>query len=101
MKVRCRTVDNVLVEVEGVRRHIARRAEEIFRARGDAYLAYINRSQVDMLRGFFGGFVRVVFEDRVERQAPLIVRGLRARLESGHPPDEVSDPFTNERPGAH
>jgi hypothetical protein len=53
---------------------------------GTAYLAYVNRSQVDMLRGFFGGFVRGVLEDRVERQAPLIVRGLRARLESGSPP---------------
>lgn len=67
---------------------------------GTPYLAYINRSEVDMLRGFFGRFVRGVFEDRVERQAPLIVRGLRARLESGNPPGEVSDPFANERSGA-
>jgi HSP20 family protein len=36
MKVRCRTVDNVLAEVEGVQRHIAQRAQEIFRARGGA-----------------------------------------------------------------
>ena len=56
---------------------------------GTPYLAYMNRSQVDLLRGFFGGFVRGVLEDRVERQAPLIVRGLRARLESGNPPDEA------------
>jgi hypothetical protein len=68
---------------------------------GTAYLAYINRSQVDMLRGFFGTFVRGVLEDRVERQAPLIVRGLRARLESGNPPDEVSDPFGKTRLGVH
>jgi hypothetical protein len=33
-----------------------------------------------MLRGFFGAFVRSVLEDRVERRAPLIVRGsVRAR----------------------
>jgi hypothetical protein len=38
--------------------------------------------------------MRGVLEDRVERQAPLIVRGLRARLESGNPPDEPSDPLT-------
>jgi hypothetical protein len=68
---------------------------------GAPYLAYVNRSQVDMLRGFFGGFVRGVLEDRVARQAPLIVRGLRARLESGNPPDETSDPSANERPGVH
>jgi HSP20 family protein len=36
MKVRCRTVDSVLAEVEGVQRHIAQRAQEIFRARGGA-----------------------------------------------------------------
>lgn len=34
MKVRCRTVDSVLAEVEGVQRHIAQRAQEIFRSRG-------------------------------------------------------------------
>jgi hypothetical protein len=68
---------------------------------GTPYLAYVNRSQVDMLRGFFGAFVRGVLEDRVEHQAPLIVRGLRARLESGNPPDEASDPFVNKGPGGH
>jgi hypothetical protein len=68
---------------------------------GAPYLAYVNRSQVDFLRGFFGGLVRGVLEDRLERQAPLIVRGLRARLESGNPPDEGSDPFANKRSGGH
>lgn len=68
---------------------------------GTLYLAYVNRTQVDMLRGFFGGFVRGVLEGGVERQAPLIMRGLRTRLESGSPPDELSDPFTNERSGAN
>jgi hypothetical protein len=66
---------------------------------GTPYLAYVNRSQVDMLRGFFGGLVRRVLEDRVERQAPLIVRGLRARLETGKPPGEDSDSAANERRG--
>jgi hypothetical protein len=68
---------------------------------GTPYLAYLNRSQVDMLRGFFGGIVRGVLEDRLERQAPLIVRGLRGRLESGNPPDGVSDPFATEPSGAY
>jgi hypothetical protein len=68
---------------------------------GASYLAYVNRSQVDLLRGFFGGLVRGVLEDRVERQAPLIVRGLRARLESGNPPDEATAPFANTRSGGH
>lgn len=66
---------------------------------GASYLAYVNRSQVDMLRGLFGAFVRGVLEDRLEHQAPLIVRGLRARLESGTPPDRPSDPFTDRSAG--
>jgi HSP20 family molecular chaperone IbpA len=36
MKVRCRTGESVRAEVEGVHRHIAQRAQEIFRARGGA-----------------------------------------------------------------
>jgi hypothetical protein len=64
-----------------------------------SYLVYVNRSQVDMLRGFFGTFVRGVLENRLERQAPMIVRGLRARLESGNPPDDASDPVANNRRG--
>lgn len=66
---------------------------------GAPYLAYVSRSQIDLLRVFFGGFVRGVLEDRVEGQAPLIIRGLRARLESGNPPDEPADPFTNDSRG--
>lgn len=54
---------------------------------GTPYLVYVNRSQVDLLRGFFGAFVRSVLEDRLEKHGPAIVRGLRARLESGGPPD--------------
>jgi hypothetical protein len=52
---------------------------------GTSYLAYLNRSQVDFLRGWFGGLMRGMLEDRLEREAPLVVRGLRARLESCAP----------------
>jgi hypothetical protein len=54
--------------------------------RDAAYLVYVNRSRVDVVRGFFGGIARLVLERRLERQAPSIVRGLRERLESGSPP---------------
>jgi hypothetical protein len=50
---------------------------------GTSYLAYLNRSQVDFLRGWLGGLMRGRIEGRLERQAPLVIRGLRARLESG------------------
>jgi len=36
MKVRCRTADSVIDEVHGMQRHIAARAQELFRARGGA-----------------------------------------------------------------
>ena len=56
-------------------------------ANGARYLVYLNRSQVDLLRGFFGGLTRGVLEARLKRQAPQVVRGLRMRLESGTPPE--------------
>jgi hypothetical protein len=64
-------------------------------ATGTSYLAYVNRSQVDLLRGWFGGLVRSVLEGRLDRHAPQIVRGLRARLESGAPPEDPVDPFVS------
>ena len=52
-----------------------------------SYLVYLNRSQLDLLRSPFAGMFRGALEDRLERNAPEVVRGLRARLESGHPPE--------------
>ena len=58
---------------------------------GDAphYLAYLNRSQVDVLGGLFGGLARSIMEERVESEASQVMLGLRQRLESGppRPPD--------------
>jgi hypothetical protein len=56
-------------------------------ANGTSYLVYVNRSQLDLLRRSFAGLFRRVLEGRLERDAPEVVRGLRARLESGHPPE--------------
>jgi hypothetical protein len=50
-----------------------------------SYLVYLNRSELDLLRGFFGGLARRALESRLRRQASQIVRGLRTRLESGDP----------------
>jgi hypothetical protein len=61
-----------------------------------SYLAYLNRSQVDFLRGWFGGLMRGMLEDRLDREAPQVIRGLRTRLESGVPPAELADPFATE-----
>jgi len=53
---------------------------------GRRYLVYLNSSHVDAFRGFFGGVVRRTVERRVKAEAPAVLRGLRARLESGPPP---------------
>jgi hypothetical protein len=53
---------------------------------GGRYLVYLNRSEVDMLGGFFGGIVRMFMERRLKSEAADILRGLRTRLESGDPP---------------
>ena len=50
------------------------------------YLVYLNRSDVDVLGGFFGGLVRVVAERRLKAEASEVLQGLRQRLESGEPP---------------
>ena len=56
---------------------------------GASYLVYLNRTEVDIIGGLFGGVVRSAMEGRLSRQAPLVVRGLRARLESGPPPGGI------------
>ena len=55
-----------------------------------SYLVYVNRSQVDFLRGWFGRLVQSVLEARLQREAPVVVGALRARLESGAPPADLS-----------
>ena len=50
------------------------------------YLVYLNRSDVDILGGFFGGIVRWFMERRLKAEAAGVLRGLRRRLESGEPP---------------
>jgi hypothetical protein len=56
-----------------------------------SYLIYVNRSALDVLAGMVGTLARPLMERRLSRQAPLIVSGLRTRLESGPPP--VATPF--------
>jgi hypothetical protein len=50
------------------------------------YLAYLNRSRVDVLGGFLGGLARRIMERRLRTDAVEVVQGLRTRLESGPPP---------------
>ena len=50
------------------------------------YLAYLNRSEVDVLGGFLGGLVRWIVERRLKSEASEVLQGLRRRIERGLPP---------------
>jgi hypothetical protein len=50
------------------------------------YLVYLNRSDVDMVAGAFGGLVRWFMQRRLKAEAATVLQGLRRRLESGEPP---------------
>jgi hypothetical protein len=53
---------------------------------GGNYLAYLNRSEVDVLDGAFGGLVRWFLQRRLKSEAADVLRALRGRLERGDPP---------------
>lgn len=63
--------------------------------RGDAggpnYLVYVNRSEVDVLRGMFAGLIRWIMQRRLKAEAGGVLLGLRHRLESGEPPASGHD----------
>jgi hypothetical protein len=49
------------------------------------YLAYLNRTHVDLLGGLFGRLKRAVLEGRVESDGPALMRDVTRRLEGGAP----------------
>ncbi len=49
------------------------------------YLAYLNRSDVDVLGGPFGGLARWMMQRRLKADASVVLQGLARRLESGEP----------------
>lgn len=53
---------------------------------GPGYLVYVNRSQVDVLGGMFGGLVRMIVQRRLRSEATEVLRDIKKRLESGNPP---------------
>ncbi|OFV91866.1 MAG: hypothetical protein A3G76_02135 [Acidobacteria bacterium RIFCSPLOWO2_12_FULL_65_11] len=52
---------------------------------GPNYLAYLNRSEVDLLGGTFGGLLRYFVQRRLRSEAPDVLRNFRQRIESGTP----------------
>jgi len=55
--------------------------------RGQRYLIYVNRSQLDVLGGFFGGWKRAIVEGRLKSDSIGVFTEVRRRLESGLPPE--------------
>src|SRR5262249_30797292 len=63
------------------------------------YLVYMNRTEVDVLDGMFGGMIRRSIERHLKGAANLLT-DLRQRLESGDPPGE-SQPASLPDPQGH
>lgn len=55
---------------------------------GQRYLVYVNRSQLDVLGGLFGGWKRAIVEGKLKNESADIFREVRRRLESGPPPSD-------------
>lgn len=53
---------------------------------GQHYLAYINRTDVDLIGGVFGGLARRLIERRARSEAETLLTALRQRIEAGDPP---------------
>ena len=56
---------------------------------GPNYLVYVNRSEMDVLQGMFGGIIRWFMQRRLKAEAADVLQGLRRRLESGEPPPAI------------
>ena len=54
--------------------------------RGPNYLVHLNRSELDVLGGPFGGLVKWFIQRRLKTEAAGVLDGLRRRLEGGEPP---------------
>jgi hypothetical protein len=47
---------------------------------------YVNRSQLDVLGGLFGGLKRAIVEGKLKNESADVLNAVRRRLESGPPP---------------
>jgi len=56
-------------------------------AAGQRYLVYVNRSQLDLLTGVFGGWKRALVERKLKSESANVFNEVRRRLESGPPPE--------------
>jgi hypothetical protein len=64
------------------------------------YLVVLNRTNVDFLRGFFGGLARLAVERRIKAELPGILDQLGRRLDGGPPPALSRAPAARRQRGA-
>jgi hypothetical protein len=57
-----------------------------------SYLVYVNRSDVDLLAGFWGGIARHMIQERIEADGPALLREVARKLSSGDPPPPPRSP---------
>jgi len=60
---------------------------------GRRYLAYMNRSDVDVLGGFWGGLTRAIIEARVRRDGARVLREVASRIGSSDAPSGERPPL--------
>jgi hypothetical protein len=53
---------------------------------GHRYLVYLNRTDVDLIGGVFGGLTRRLIERRARSESETLLTALRQRIEAGDPP---------------
>ena len=56
---------------------------------GRRYLVYMNRSDVDVLGGFWGGLARAIIEGRVREDGANVLRKVADRISTSDPPSGV------------
>lgn len=47
---------------------------------------HVNRSEVDLLGGFWGGIARSIIEGRIKKDGPVILRAVKERIDGKEPP---------------
>ena len=55
------------------------------------YLVYVNRTELDVLGGFFSAIKRAILESRLRRDVARLITGLRGRLEGRSADGEKND----------
>ncbi len=62
-----------------------------------AYFVYVQKSEVDLLAGFWGALARSLIEARIRKDGPTILRRVATRMSSGEPAASRATPTSPRR----